>query len=231
MVLMGEKIHVARIEALDEFAAQYQLFVDRSRAVLGDVQLKFHRFRIYLQEMVELEQKRVRDLREQFNEADDGDARRDLRFALQEAEERLATLRKAVARVMEKWEEYIRAEKRVKVLAEERAPKARGFLRFLSNRLRAYVSVSPPGEFSNAGLEKITTEVWTSYISGGLRECRSCHGRGFIRTVPVNPERLEYWANPDHKAPCMECGGTGLVSVPDEQRDTEPLEEEKKEND
>jgi hypothetical protein len=225
MVLMGEKIHVARIEALDEFGAHYRLFVDRSRAVLGDVQLKFHRFRIYLQEMVELEQKRVRDLREQLNEADDGDARRDLRFALQEAEERLAALRKAVARVMEKWEEYIRAEKRVKVLAEERTPKAGVFLRFLSNRLRAYVSVSPPGEFSNASLEKITTEAWTSYISGRLRECPSCHGKGSIPTVPANPEKWEYLANPDRRPPCEVCGGTGLVSVPGEQRETKPQQD------
>jgi hypothetical protein len=222
---MGEKIHVARIEALDEFAAQYQLFVDRLRAVLGDVQLKVHRFRIYLQEMVELEQKRVQDLREQLNEADDADARRDLRIALQEAEERLAALRKALERVKEKGEEYIRAEKQVKALAEERAPDAQRLLRFLSNRLRAYVSVSPPGEFSDAGLEKITTEVWTSYISGRLRECRTCRGKGFTRTVSVNPERLEHWANPDHKPPCDECGGTGLVYVLDEQPETKPQQD------
>jgi RNA binding exosome subunit len=222
---MGEKIHVARIEALDDFSARYKLFVDRLRAVLVNVQLKFHRVRIDLQEMVELEQKRVRDLREQFNEADDGDARRDLRFALQEAEERLAALRKALERVKEKGEEYIRAEKQVKALAEERAPDAQRLLRFLSNRLRAYVSVSPPGEFSDAGLEKITTEVWTSYISGRLRECRTCRGKGFTRTVSVNPERLEHWANPDHKPPCDECGGTGLVYVLDEQPETKPQQD------
>jgi hypothetical protein len=208
---MGEKIHVARIEALEEFERRYKHFAQKLQTVLRDIEWRFGSFRISLEQMVKVEQKRVQDLRRQLEESGRGDAVRDPRFALQEAEERLAALRKAVARVMEKWEEYIRAEKRVKVLAEERAPKAGVFLRFLSNRLRAYVAVSPPGEFRAAGLEKITTRVWTSYISGRLRKCRSCQGTGSRRTVPFNPERFEYCTSPDLKAPCGECGGLGLV--------------------
>ena len=208
---MGEKIHVARIEALEEFERRYKHFAQKLQTVLRDIEWRFGSFRISLEQMVKVEQKRVQDLRRQLEESGRGDAVRDPRFALQEAEERLAALRKALERVMEKWEEYIRAEKRVKVLAEERAPKAGVFLRFLSNRLRAYVAVSPPGEFSAAGLEKITTRVWTSYISGRLRKCRICHGKGSIRTVPFHPERFEYCTSPDRNPPCMECKGLGLV--------------------
>jgi hypothetical protein len=222
---MGEKIHVARIEALDEFAAQYQLFVDRLRAVLGDVQLKVHRFRIYLQEMVELEQKRVQDLREQLNEADDADARRDLRIALQEAEERLAALRKALERVKEKWEEYIRAENQVKLLAEKNTPRARGSLKFLASRLRAYVAVSLPGELSDAGVEKVTSEAWKIYLTHGGSLCPACNGEGSYPPTTSNPERFEFRHNKDRRKPCMRCKGSGVVFTASKEPDTKPQQD------
>jgi hypothetical protein len=222
---MGENIHVARIEALEEFEPRYEYFAKKLQIVLNDVECRFHSFRIDLEQRAELEQKRVRDLREQLNEADDADARRDLRFALQEAEERLAALRKALERVKEKWEEYIRAENQVKLWAEKNTLRARGSLKFLASRLRAYVAVSPPGELSDAGVEKVTSEAWKIYLTHGGSLCPKCNGKGSYPPAGSNPERFEFRHNKDRQKPCMTCKGSGVVFTADKEPETKPQQD------
>jgi hypothetical protein len=223
---MGEKIHVARIEALEEFEPRYEHFAKKLQIVLGDIKCRFYSFRISLEQMVELEQKRVQDLREQLNEADDADARRDLRIALQEAEERLAALRKALERVKEKWEEYIRAENQVKLLADgENTRRARGALKFLAGRLRAYVAVSLPGGLSDAGVEKATSEAWKIYLTHGGSLCPKCNGKGSYPPAGSNPERFEFRHNKDRQKPCMTCKGSGVVFTADKELETKPQQD------
>jgi len=222
---MGEKIHVARIEALEEFEHRYEYFAKKLQIVLQEVKWGLDSFCRNLQETVELEQKRVRDLREQLNEADDADARRDLRIALQEAEERLAALRKALERVKEKGEEYIRTKNQVELWAEKNTPRARGALKFLAGRLRAYVAVSPPDGLSDAGVEKVTSEAWKIYLTHGGSLCPACNGKGFYPPPTSNPERFEFRHNKDRWKPCMKCKGTGVVFTADKEPETKPQQD------
>jgi len=212
--MAGRGVHIGSVQALRDFKERYRLFAS---AVSDELQRigEALRYRIAQVEQAYIRQQgRVEALRRRCQEARPQNEVGEYWTELKKAEELLNQMAQALQRVRRQEALYRQAVQSVRQLAERGAQKALTFLEGCISDIEKYMSLSPP-----AGLEATvsaapagTSSERASVPEESAREkCPVCKGQGWVRRVPFNPERFEYWANPDHKEPCPRCGGVGVL--------------------
>jgi hypothetical protein len=169
---VSESVHVASIEALEEFANRYRHFVANVSEILDGVKSAYFRQYEEMLKAVIRQQQRVQELREHYQNSNQEEDESDYMFLLQEAEERLTRMQIALHRVEEQWEIYRKVEMRVRHLGGELGPKAKVKLRDISEHLRTYTAVAPPGEQVTSGTSQITEGLGSVSIPSGASQHR-----------------------------------------------------------